>query len=108
MTKNYIIGRTGLNEVYIVNQKTPIAISSYFLIDDTFNGKLIGEVIDTLNLPCITEDFLKKIGSDFQMMNRKDIELDIEKITYVAKLKLMQDLIYPITPLSEVRLATFE
>lgn len=106
MSKNYIIGRTGLNEVYIMNQETPIAISSYFLIEDRINGKLIGEIIDTFNIPCITEELLNKIGSDLKMIAKVGLKED--EVTYVGKLKLMQDLVFPITPLSEVKLATFE
>lgn len=102
---NYIIGKTGLNEVYIINQDKPIAISSYFVIEDSVNENLIGEVIKTQSSPCVTDEMLKEIHSNFDMI--EEVKLDKKKITNVAKLKLMQDLIYPITPLSKVRSALF-
>lgn len=104
--KNYIIGKTGLNEVYILNQEKPIAISSYYTIQDTYNGNLIGEVTETISLPCLTDNFLTKLNSDLSILNK--VNLDPNKVTFVGKLKLLQDLVYPITPLSEVLDSSFE
>lgn len=102
---NYIIGKTGLNEVYVINQDNPIAISSYFVIEDPVNGNLIGEVMKTQSLPCVTQEMLDEIHSNFDMIER--IKLDKNKITHIAQLKLMQNLVYPITPMSKVRTASF-
>lgn len=103
---NSIICKTNLNEVYIVNQESPIAISSYYSITDNINGNLIGEVIETSSIPCLTEDFLKQIHSSLECSKLSN--LDNNKVTYIAKLKILKDLFYPITPLSKAKIATFE
>lgn len=104
--KNIIIGKTGLNEVFILNQEERIAISSYYVIEDEINGNLIGEVIETNSIPKLTEKYLNDIGSDISIC--KDCNFEINKITHIAKLKILNDTFYPITPLSNVREANFE
>lgn len=106
MSKNNIIGKTGLNEVYILNQESPIAISSYFTIKDAFNGNLIGEVVDTKSVPYLTNEILRELGTDLGVV--KSVGLELNKITFIAKVKLLQDLIYPITPLSETVSSSFD
>jgi hypothetical protein len=112
MSSSCIISKTGLNEVYILNQDEEIAISSYYLIDDKLNGTLVGEVMDTTSIPCITNDFLTQIDSNLEcletLMNNGSISIIKEKPAYIGKLKILNDLNYPITPLSNVRKATFE
>lgn len=102
----YIISKTGLNEVYIITQESPIAISSYYTIEDTQNGNLVGEVIETNNIPCLNDEYLKEINSSLSIA--KNISLDENKVSYIAKIKILKDLIFPITPLSIVRKAKFE
>ena len=58
----YIISKTGLNEVYIITQESPIAISSYYTIEDFQNGDLVGEVIETNSIPCLNDEYLKEIN----------------------------------------------
>ena len=103
---NYIISKTSLNEVFITNQESHIALSSYYIIKDKINGDLVCEVIDTFSLPKLTESFLNSIDSSLECIS--DINFDVNKITYIAKVKILKELIYPITPLSEVIEATFE
>lgn len=103
---NSIYCKTSLNEVYILNQMNPIAISSYYFINDNNNGNLIGEVIETYSVPCLTEEFLKEINSSLDCL--KDVNFNQDKTTYIAKLKILKDLVYPVTPYSEVRNASFE
>lgn len=102
----YIISKTGLNEVYIITQESPIAISSYYTIEDTKNGNLVGEVIETNSIPCLNDEYLKEINSSLSIA--KNISLDENKVSYIAKIKILKDLIFPITPLSIVRKAKFE
>lgn len=102
----YIISKTDLNEVYIITQESPIAISSYYTIEDTKNGNLVGEVIETNSIPCLNDEYLKEINSSLSIA--KNISLDENKVSYIAKIKILKDLIFPITPLSIVRKAKFE
>ena len=103
---NYVIGKTFLDEVYIVNQEEPIAISSYYVVKDEINEDLIGEVIDTTSIPCLTEKYLNEIYSDIDCLQLTN--LDKNKTTYIGKLKILRNLVYPITPLSQVKKANFE
>lgn len=102
----YIISKTDLNEVYIITQESPIAISSYYTIEDIQNGNLVGEVIETNSIPCLNDEYLKEINSSLNIA--KNISLDENKVSYIAKIKILKDLIFPITPLSIVRKAKFE
>ena len=102
----YIISKTGLNEVYIITQESPIAISSYYTIEDSQNGDLVGEVIETNSIPCLNDEYLKEINSSINIA--KNTSLDVNKVSYIAKIKILKDLIFPITPLSIVRKSKFE
>ena len=102
----YIISKTGLNEVYIITQESPIAISSYYTIEDFQNGDLVGEVIETNSIPCLNDEYLKEINSSINIA--KNTSLDVNKVSYIAKIKILKDLIFPITPLSIVRKSKFE
>ena len=102
----YIISKTGLNEVYIITQESPIAISSYYTIEDSQNGDLVGEVIETNSIPCLNDEYLKEINSNINIA--KNTSLDENKVSYIAKIKILKDLIFPITPLSIVRKSKFE
>lgn len=102
----YIISKTGLNEVYIITQESPIAISSYYTIEDFQNGDLVGEVIETNSIPCLNDEYLKEINSSINIA--KNTPLDVNKVSYIAKIKILKDLIFPITPLSIVRKSKFE
>lgn len=104
--KNVIISKTSLNKVYMVNQEKPIVLASYYVIDDIANGALICEVSNTGSFPMLTNKFLDEINSCMECADLAN--LDRNKVTYYAELKILKNLQVPVTPLSKVVSASFE
>lgn len=105
MEKCFVLGRTDLRTVYLINQSEPFTISSYFTIKDVINENLIVEVVETIAYP-ILEDSILPPGATCKMV--KQLGFDENKTTYLAQVKLLKRLTNPVTPASPAFRSKFE
>ena len=105
MEKCFVLGRTDLTNLLLINQDEPFTMSSYFTIKDAVNGDLVVEIMETLAFP-ILEDSVLPMGATCRMAEA--LGFDSNKTTYLAKAKLLKRLTSPVTPSSPVYRSKFD
>lgn len=100
-----VFGITETRFLNVINQDAPYIQSEYLVIEDSLQGNLLAEVIQTEILPYAIEKVLPK-GSTIDFL--KSMNYDIEKPIFLAKVKVLKEIPYPILPETKVRPATYE
>ncbi|MDO5724816.1 MAG: ATP-binding protein [Tissierellia bacterium] len=104
-----VIGLTNQQEFYIGSNERNFRINEYLIIEDRKMGDLIGEVVEanTFNryIPMsLQQDFVDK--AVLESLKAIGYNIDEETI-YVAKVRLLNEAIYPVETGSDVRLPKF-
>lgn len=100
-----VLGVTSTRYVNVINQIAPYIQSEYLIIEDNLQGSLVSEVIETEILP-FADDKILPTGCISAFIEK--MELDIEKPIFLAKVKILNEIPYPVMPGSEVRPSMFE
>lgn len=100
-----VLGLTGTRYVYVINQSSPYIQSEYLIIEDALQGNLISEVIDTEILPFANDKILPN-GCVTDFIDK--MNYDINKPLFLAKVKILNEIPYPIMPGSKVRPSVYE
>ena len=100
-----ILGLTNTRFVYAINQIAPYVQSEYLIIEDSINGNLISEVIETNILP-FAENSILPDGCTTSFIEK--MEFDISKPIFLAKVKILSEIPIPIMPSSLVRPAVYK
>lgn len=101
----YVLGKTTTREAYVITQGKPFVQSEYLVIVDKLHGNIIGEVVETNNYPMIVNSILPT-GCVIEFI--KKLGFDTDEITSIGKVKILEELQYPITPSSVVRKPEFD
>lgn len=102
----FVLGVTNTRYVYVVNQNAPYIQSEYLIIeDDSSDRNLVCEVIETSILPFANDKILPE-GCITEFLTH--CELDIKKQLFLAKVKILQEIPFPVMPFSRVRNSVFE
>lgn len=104
--KIYVVGETTPFEVTIASTEQPMMLDQYVVIEDKILGNIIGEIIETKSLPKVNENTFSNSSQIYTSL--KEINMDKAEILYLSKVKMIESLSLPVTPLSSVRMATFE
>lgn len=99
--KIYVVGKTSPREIFIACTKRPFIVDEYLKIHDVSHFEPIGEVIETYAYPKIEEDTFPKESGIYESMSSIGL-LEKEGVIYVAKVKMLEELQTPVTPLSTV------
>lgn len=104
-----VVGITTQQEAYIGSQDRNFRINEFLIIEDSSQGDLIGEVVEaqTYNryIPLdISGDFVD--NSVIKSLNAIGYNIDEETI-YIAKVRLLNEALYPIETGSDVRIPKF-
>ena len=105
MEKCFVLGRTDLTNLLLINQEEPFTVSSYFTIEDKNKGNLIVEVMETFAFPLV-EDAILPMGATSKMV--ESLGMYSDRLTYLAKVKLLKKLTSPVTPSSPARPSKFD
>lgn len=105
MIKGYIVGKTSTKLLNIVNQEKPYIQSEFLIIKDELQGDIPCEVIETNIIPFVEESVLPE-GITTRFIEK--LGIDVDKVIFMAKVKVLKDLQYPILPSAEVLRAKYE
>lgn len=100
-----IFGISNTRYLNIVNQVAPYIQSEYVVIEDKLQGDLLAEVIETEILPYAAEKVLPK-GSTADFL--KKMNYNVYRPIFLAKVKLLNEIPYPVLPETIVRPAKYE
>jgi Predicted ATPase len=101
----YVLGKTTTREVYVIKQGKAFSQNEYLIIEDEEHGNIIGEVMETNIYPMIFNSILPS-GATLDCI--KDLGYDVDKKTSIGKLKVLNEISYPVTPTSNVRKPIFD
>ncbi|WP_368263238.1 ATP-binding protein [Clostridium disporicum] len=105
MLKGYIVGKTNTKILNIANQIKPYIQSEFLIIKDKLQGDIPCEVIETTILPFVEESVLEE-GITTRFIEK--LGINIEDPIFMAKVKVLKDLAYPIMPNSKVFQAKYD
>ncbi|MGX9757697.1 ATP-binding protein [Clostridioides difficile] len=105
LKKGIVLGATGVKYLNIVNQNKAFIQNEYLIIKDKVQGNVPCEVIETSIIPIIDEQLLPK-GCSLNVAEHAGFNLN--EITYIAKVKLLEEIPCPILPNSDVFHATYD
>ena len=104
-----VVGITTQQEFFIGSKDRNYRINEFLIVEDTYQGKLIGEVVEakTYNryIPLnIDGDFV----DNSVLESLKSLGYDIDEDTiYIAKVRLLNEALYPVQTGSDARLPKF-
>ncbi|MDR7857606.1 ATP-binding protein [Tissierella sp.] len=104
-----VVGITSQQEVFIGSKTRNFRINEFLIIEDPYQNDLLGEVVEakTFNryIPLnISGDFVD--GSVLESLKSLGYNIDEETI-YVAKVRLLNEALYPVQTGSDIRLPEF-
>lgn len=104
-----VVGITTQQEVFIGSKERNFRINEFLIIEDSYQGDLLGEVVEakTFNryIPLnIYGDFVD--NSVLESMKALGYDVDEDTI-YIAKVRLLNEALYPVQTGSDVRLPAF-
>ncbi|WPS85418.1 ATP-binding protein (plasmid) [Brevibacillus halotolerans] len=103
----HVVGRTSPKEIIIASIKRRLISDEYVLIRDSFNGNLIGEVLETKMYPQVTMETFSAETCIYQSL--EDLKMiKAGTAVYIAKVKLLDEVTTPITTHSVVITPTFK
>lgn len=101
-----VLGKTTPKEIFLISQNKPFIQNEYMVIEDSrHDGNIIGEIIETVDYPMIINEILPQ-GSFIEFIEKMGYE--IHKSVSIAKVKIINDLQYPVTPSSVARKPYYE
>ena len=101
----YIFGKSTSRYLNIIGQSEPFIQNQYLIIEDELQGNVPCEVIETSIYPMMVDSIMPE-GCSVEFM--KQLNLDANKVTYLARVKVLKDLPYPLMPSSKVFKSTYE
>ncbi|MFF2531498.1 ATP-binding protein [Brevibacillus sp. NPDC058079] len=103
----FVVGRTTPKEIVIASIERRLVLDEYLLIKDSYNGALIGEVIETKLYHKVESGTFSTETGIYQSL--KDLGLNVDgKPVSVAKLKLLDEITTPVTTHSAVTTPSFD
>lgn len=96
----YVLGKTTTREVYVITQGKPFVQSEYLVIEDKLHKNIIGEVIETNIYPMVVNSILPT-GCVVEFVEM--LGFDPKQITSIGRVKVLEELQFPVTPNSFVR-----
>lgn len=104
-----VVGITTQQEVFVGSKERNFRINEFLIIEDSYQGDLLGEVVEakTFNryIPLnIYGDFVD--NSVLESMKALGYDVDEDTI-YIAKVRLLNEALYPVQTGSDVRLPKF-
>lgn len=101
----FVIGKTGLRELYLVSTDNKFRINEYLMIQDPEHKDVACEVIDTFTLPmAVPEVFPEGCSPAFL----KAFDIDEKAKLFMAKVKVLKAIRTPIETGSRVRKPQFD
>lgn len=100
-----VLGKTTPKEVFLISQNMPFVQNEYMIIEDKRHNDIVGEIIETVDYPMIINQILPP-GSFIEFIEKMGYEK--ENPVSIAKVKIINDLQYPVTPLSTARKPNYE
>lgn len=101
----YVIGKTGLRDLYLVSNKEAFRINEYLMIEDPEHKDVACEVIDTFTLPmAVPEVFPEGCSPEFLPA----LNIKKEEKLFMAKVKVLKTIRTPIQTASSVRKPAFK
>lgn len=104
LNKGFTLGQMETQFVWIGTQLNPYISSEYVVLDQD-GYPIIMEVIETISLGMISETNLPK---GISLAELTHLHFDFEKVTYFAKVKVLDHLTTPVPPHQMLRPATFK
>lgn len=101
----YVLGKTTTREIYVITQGKPFVQSEYLVIEDKLHKNIIGEVIETNIYPMVVNSILPT-GCVVEFV--KMLGFDLEQTTSIGRVKILEELQFPVTPNSFVRKPKYE
>lgn len=102
--KGLTLGQMETQFVWIANQVSPYVASEYVVLETT-NHPIIMEVVETISLGILSNDNLPK---GVTLSELTYLNFEPSRVTYFAKVKVLDHLSTPIPPHSMLRPANFE
>lgn len=104
-----VLGLTTPQEFYVGSNERKFRINEFLLIEDKTQGNLIGEVVEaTTYNPYLQAEPDRTITDDSVFEALKKIGMEISENTkYIAKLRLVNEAMYPVETGSKVRVPVF-
>jgi hypothetical protein len=103
----YVVGRTSTKEITVASIERRLISDEYLLIEDPYNGDLIGEVLETKLYPQIVQGTFSSETCIYQSL--VDLKmLESRTSVFIAKVKLLDEVMTPITTHSVVTTPKFE
>ena len=105
-----VVGITTQQEVYIGSKDRNFRINEFLIIEDPYQGDLMGEVVEakTYN-KYIPLSMHGELADSSVLESLKAIGYDIEEDTiYVAKVRLLNEALYPVETGSDIRVPIFD
>lgn len=105
-----VVGITTQQEVYVGSKERNFRINEFLIIEDPYQGDLIGEVVEAQSYNKYMPLSMHGELADSSVINSlKAIGYNIEEDTiYIAKIRLLNEALYPIESGSGVRIPSFE
>lgn len=105
-----VVGITSQQELYIGSKERNFRINEFLIIEDPYQGDLIGEVVEaqTFNryIPLnVSGDFVD--NAVLESLKSLGYNIDEETI-YIAKVRLLNEALYPVETGSDLRVPAFE
>lgn len=100
----FVIGKTNTRELNIISQEKAYIQSEYLIIKDINLNDIPCEVIETSIIPFAHDSVLPE-GCVTNFIEK--LNLDINSPCYLAKVKILKDIAYPIMPSTKVVRASF-
>jgi len=104
-----VAGITNQQEVFVVSKDKPFKINQILIIEDKLQGTLRGEVVETTSYNKFVPLNINGEMADGNILaSLKNLGYEIDENTiYIAKVRLIQEAMYPVTTGSEVRFPKF-
>lgn len=101
----YVVGKTTSREVYVASITRRFITDEYLKIEDEINGNPIGEVVDIFSYSKVKENTFPFETGIYQSL--QDLGLIRDKTVHLAKVSILDELQYAVTPHSTVSVPDF-
>ncbi|NLY67976.1 MAG: ATP-binding protein [Tissierellia bacterium] len=104
-----VVGITSQQEVYVATKDRNFRINEFLIIEDSYQGDLIGEVVEANAYnKYIPMNLHGELADSAVLESLRAIGYDIEEDTiYIAKVRLLNEALYPVEAGSDVRIPAF-
>lgn len=104
-----VVGITNQQEVYVGNKDRNFRINEFLIIEDTYQGDLMGEVVEAKAYnKYIPMNLHGELADGAVLESLRAIGYNVEEDTiYIAKVRLLNEALYPVEAGSNVRIPEF-